>query len=175
VGALGELRGGTPTECEKVLDTPNGYAQSCAVNSDLKHFSTSSVAPKPAKPQVLVVDDDITMRGILSETLVARGYEVCVAPRVEDVRAFYDAIHPRVVLLDWILPDGDGLQLLPEIKRQWPGTEVIMMTGYGAEEIAQRAEQLGAFYFLKKPFPLDALVAAVRSACQQSSRAEPGR
>ena len=122
--------------------------------------------PQPAKDQVLIVDDDITIRGILSETLVGRGYEVCVAPRVEDVRAFYKAIEPRVVLLDWKLSDGDGLQLLPEIKRRWPATEVIMMTGYGAEQIAERAAELGACLVINKPFSLDDLILAVRSACR---------
>ena len=48
---------------------------------------------KPAKPQVLVVDDDITIRGLLTETLVDRGYEVCVAPRVEDaLNRIHDAL-----------------------------------------------------------------------------------
>jgi two-component system response regulator AtoC len=121
---------------------------------------------KPAKPQVLVVDDDITIRGLLTETLVDRGYEVCVAPRVEDARAFYQVIHPQVVVLDWRLPDGDGLQLLPEIKRQWPDTEVIMMTGYGTPAIQAQAAQLGAIGFLNKPFLLDELILAVHAACQ---------
>jgi DNA-binding NtrC family response regulator len=150
---------------KNVLDSGNGWAQGFTVNTDNKQFPVSS------KSQVLVVDDDITIRGLLSATLVARGYEVCVAPRGEDVRAFYQVIQPQVVLLDWLLPDGDGLQLLPEIKHQWPTAEVIMMTGYGGEEIARRAAQLGAFRFLKKPFSLDDLVAAVQSACQHQARA----
>jgi DNA-binding NtrC family response regulator len=128
---------------------------------------------KPAKDQVLIVDDDITIRGILSETLVGRGYEVCVAPRAEDVRAFYKAIEPRVVLLDWRLTDGDGLQLLPQIKRHWPDTEVIMMTGYGAELIAEQAAKLGACLVLNKPFSLDDLVAAVHAACQHQLPKRP--
>lgn len=121
-----------------------------------------------AKPQVLVVDDDLTLRGLLSSTLMERGYEVCVAPRAEDARAFFDAIQPDVVVLDWRLPDGDGLQLLPEIKRHWPQTEVIMMTGYGNPTIQTQAAQLGAIGFLNKPFLLDDLILAVHAACQHA-------
>ncbi len=152
---------------KKVLDSGNGCAQDFTVNTDKKQFPVSS------KSQVLVVDDDVTIRGLLSATLVARGYEVCVAPRGEDVRAFYQVIQPQVVLLDWLLPDGDGLQLLPEIKHHWPAAEVIMMTGYGGEAIARRAAQLGAFRFLKKPFSLDDLALAVQAACQRHSEARP--
>ena len=135
------------------------------MTDDIVDLPMKTTPSKPAKDQVLIVDDDITIRGILSETLVGRGYEVCVAPRAEDVRAFYKAIEPRVVLLDWKLTDGDGLQLLPEIKRRWPDTEVIMMTGYGAEQIAEQAAKLGAGLVLNKPFSLDDLAAAVRAAC----------
>ena len=125
---------------------------------------TTSCATR--KAQVLVVDDDLTIRGLLSEALVARGYEVCVAPRVEDARAFFSAIRPEVVVLDWRLPDGDGLELLPEIKRRWPDTEVIMMTGYSTPALQAEAVERGAIGFLNKPFLLDDLILAVHAACQ---------
>lgn len=133
----------------------------------IPYVSMNTQSQRKSKDQVLIVDDDITIRGILSETLVGRGYEVCVAPRAEDVRAFYKAIEPCVVLLDWKLTDGDGLQLLPEIKRNWPNSEVIMMTGYGADQIADQAAKLGACLVMNKPFSLDDLIQAVRSACKR--------
>jgi two-component system response regulator AtoC len=124
-----------------------------------------------AKSQVLVVDDDLTIRGLLSDALVSRGYEVCLAPRVEDARAFFQVVHPAVVVLDWRLPDGDGLELLPEIKRQWPDAEVIMMTGYGTPGIRMEALRLGAIGFLNKPFMLDDLILAVHAACEHRRQA----
>ncbi len=119
---------------------------------------------KPNASQVLIVDDDFTTRGLLSDVLVTHGYEVCVAPRVADVRAFFEAIQPDIILLDWKLPDGDGIELLPEIKRQWPRTEVIMITGFGSPELAEEAARRGAFRFLSKPFYVDDLLLAVKEA-----------
>lgn len=127
-----------------------------------------------AKSQVLVVDDDHTIRGLLSDALMARGYEVCLAPRAEDARAFFPAVHPAVVVLDWRLPDGDGLELLPEIKRCWPDAEVIMMTGYSTPSIRKEALRQGAIGFLNKPFMLDDLILAVHAACEHRKNAPNG-
>ena len=126
---------------------------------------------KTAKTQVLIVDDDFTTRGLLSEVLVTHGYEVCVAPRAADVRAFFEAIHPDVVLLDWKLPDGNGIELLPEIKRHWPQTQVVMISGFATEDVALEAAQRGAFRFLTKPFYVDELLTAVKEAGEQGPQA----
>ena len=119
---------------------------------------------RPSKTQILIVDDDYSTRGLLSDMLVTHGYEVCMAPRVADVRAFFEAIQPDGVLLDWKLPDGDGIDLLPEIKRQWPHSQVVMISGYATPDVEQEALKHGAFRFLMKPFYIDDLLKAVKDA-----------
>jgi DNA-binding NtrC family response regulator len=114
--------------------------------------------------QVLIVDDDFTTRGLLSDVLVTNGYQVCVAPRAADVRAFFGAIEPGVVLLDWKLPDGDGIALIPEIKSHWPNTNVVMISGYATPDVTTRAANNGAFKFLVKPFYTEELLQAVKEA-----------
>jgi len=125
--------------------------------------------PNSQGKQVLIVEDDFSMRGLLSNVLIRAGYEVCVAPRAKDVWAFSGAIEPAVVVLDWKLPDADGLELLPEIKQHWPHTEVIMITGYGTPDIERKARQRGVFCFFNKPFHVENLQLAVKQACEPKS------
>lgn len=120
--------------------------------------------------RVLVVDDDITLRGVMAATLLAHGFEVSHAPRVLDVRAFYDVICPDVVVLDWKLPDGDGLELMPELQRVWPEARIIIITGHATFDAAFEAARRGAFRFLTKPFHVTELVGAVAAACEYKSR-----
>lgn len=121
--------------------------------------------PPASKCRLLVVDDDLATQMMLSEVLIGEGYEVFLAPRVQDVRACFEGPRPDVILLDWRLPDGDGMELLKEITSLWPATRVVMMSGYGSSDVAAMAAQRGAFEFLGKPFHVAQLIQTVRRAC----------
>ena len=75
---------------------------------------------------------------------------------------------PDVVILDWQLPDGDGIALLPQVKRRWPNSEVIILSGYGTFDAAVEATKLGAFHFVGKPVDVPALRLLVQRAAEHS-------
>ncbi len=124
------------------------------------------------KDRVLVIDDDAALREMLSDLLSAWGYEVTTAQSAVEVRAALDKAQPDAVLLDWQLPDGDGIELLPVIKKQWPETQVIVLTGYGTFDLAVEAVKRGAFHFQGKPFDAKALLLLVQRACEHKHMAE---
>ena len=79
---------------------------------------------------------------------------------------------PDVVLLDVKLPDADGLDLLPQIKKRWPDTEVIVLTGHGTITMAVEAGRRGAYNFLSKPFENEKLLADVKCAIERKEQNE---
>ena len=79
---------------------------------------------------------------------------------------------PDVVLLDVKLPDADGLDLLPKIKKRWPETEVIVLTGHGTISMAVESGRRGAYNFLSKPFENEKLLADVKCAVERKQQNE---
>ena len=104
------------------------------------------------KPKIMIVDDEETIRLFVKAVLETEGYEVSEVGTAAALRQACEGPQPDVVLLDLKLPDGDGLALLPPMKKKWPDTEVIVLTGYGSIEVAVEATKRGAYYFQPKPF-----------------------
>src|SRR5262245_40587984 len=107
---------------------------------------------------ILVVDDEELIRWSLSERLKGDGYTVVEA---ETGRAALERLQDGVdlVLLDYRLPDTDGLSVLREIKKFDPDILVILLTSFVSVETAVEAMKLGAFHFANKPFNLDEISA----------------
>jgi len=116
---------------------------------------------------ILVVDDEDSIRHFVSRSLKDDGYHVRSAGTAEDARAAFSDETPDLVILDMKLGQDDGLELLAAFKRQSPETVVIVITAFGETETAVRAMSQGAFYFLKKPLQLDELNTIVGRGIEQ--------
>lgn len=121
-----------------------------------------------ASKEILVVDDEIGIRELLSEILFDEGYRVHLAENAAEARIFRSQRVPDLVLLDIWMPDTDGISLL----REWVAEDllnmpVIMMSGHGTIETAVEATRIGAVDFLEKPIALQKLLATVAKAIRQ--------
>ncbi len=111
----------------------------------------------PTVTTVLVVDDDVAIRDLLAMALSRRGYQMLTAGTVAEGLTLVTKYRPELVLLDFQLPDGDGLAALQQIKSFHPSCSVIMATGHGNEELAVTLMKAGASEYLLKPFDMRTL------------------
>jgi DNA-binding NtrC family response regulator len=103
------------------------------------------------KTRVLLVDDEEQFVDALSERLTIRDYEITTSLNGEDALEKIRQYNYDVVILDVAMPGTDGIEVLREIKKLKPLTEVIMLTGHGTVETAIEGMKRGAFDFLMKP------------------------
>lgn len=121
---------------------------------------------------VLIVDDEAGIRSSLEAILREEDYAVTSAGTAAEALTLIRDADFQAVLLDIWLPDGDGLDVLTEIRRKDNGRrlanapEVIMISGHGTIETAVRATKLGAFDFLEKPLSLERTLLVLRNAVQ---------
>lgn len=141
-------------------------------------LTPAGAPPGPRGPlshaaRVLVVDDDRAVRTVLQVNLSKHGMEVELAPTVAQALAI---LHERafdVVLTDVRMPGGTGLELLAQIKKSWPDTQVVVMTGYGSVEDAVAAIKAGAADYIIKPIAREELIIILDRAVEQRTlRAE---
>jgi len=112
--------------------------------------------------RILVVDDEIGIRELLREILTDLGHEVVVAESATQARTQFRSHHPELVLLDVLLPDGDGISVLQDLTRSHPAVRVIMLSGHATIDTAVEATRIGALEFLEKPISLQRLLGSVQ-------------
>jgi DNA-binding NtrC family response regulator len=115
------------------------------------------------KIRILVVDDDETMREVLTVRLEDWGYEVVTAPDASEARTAIEQVRPAVVLADIVLPGMSGLDLLRHLKEDDPERPVLLMTGHGTVDLAVEAMKDGAEDFLTKPIETEKLKSALEA------------
>ena len=123
---------------------------------------------------ILVVDDELGIRALLSEILADEGHTVELAENAAQARACRERMRPDLVLLDIWMPDVDGITLLKE----WGATAqltmpVIMMSGHGTIDTAVEATKFGAMAFLEKPITLQKLLRAVEQGLAKPAPRAP--
>ena len=126
--------------------------------------------------EILIVDDEVGIRELLSEILQDEGYRVALAENAGEARAYRQRAQPALVLLDIWMPDTDGVTLL----REWATSgqltmPVVMMSGHGTIETAVDATKIGAFDFLEKPVGLQKLLSTIARALKNAAVQEPRR
>jgi len=115
--------------------------------------------------QILVVDDEVGIRELLSEILREEGHQVRLAENAGEARLIRNRVRPDLVLLDIWMPDTDGISLLKEWATGGQLTmPVVMMSGHGTIDTAVEATRIGAFGFLEKPIALQKLLTTVGQA-----------
>ena len=133
--------------------------------------SALTTAPPSMRSRVLVVDDDPTMLRFAHNALSGAGYDVLVTGDSDDIARLIRDERPKLVLLDLMLPDCDGLELLEEVP-ELSDLPVILITAYGRDETVARAFELGVEDYLVKPFSPTELVARVGSALRRNRETE---
>src|SRR5207248_1414944 len=126
--------------------------------------------------EILIVDDEVGIRDLLSEILRDEGYKVSVAENAGQARSYRAKAQPSLVLLDIWMPDTDGVTLL----REWAANgqltmPVVIMSGHGTIETAVEATKIGAFDFLEKPIGLQKLLSTVTRALKAAAGQAPRR
>jgi len=118
----------------------------------------------PTPPTVLVADDDRSIRTVLTQALGRSGYQVRATGSAAMLWRWVEEGEGDLVITDVVMPDDNGLDLLPRIKRQRPDMRVIVMSAQSTLITAVKAAQRGAFEYLPKPFDLAELLAVVGRA-----------
>jgi len=122
---------------------------------------------------ILVADDDRAIRLVLSQALGQLGHNVRAAGDAATLWTWVERGEGDVVITDVVMPDENGLDLIPRIKTQRPDLPIIVMSAQNTLLTAIRATERGAFEYLPKPFDLRALIGAVERALNQTGQPEP--
>lgn len=122
--------------------------------------------------KILVVDDEKVVRVTLSDLLSKEGYEVESADSGKAAIEKTKVKKYDVVILDVILPDMNGIEILSNIKRRSPSTQVVIITGFGTIEDAVRAVKIGAYDYVGKPFKKGEIQSLVKRVLEETKLKE---
>ncbi|PLY02682.1 MAG: hybrid sensor histidine kinase/response regulator [Desulfuromonas sp.] len=114
--------------------------------------------------KILVVDDERVILDLATMVLSARGYQIETAFSGADALDRVASLQPELILLDYMMPEMDGLTVLRQLRAQYPDTYVIMFTGKGSEELAVELMKAGASDYIRKPFNNQNLVERIENA-----------
>lgn len=126
------------------------------------------LAGQPA-PRLLIVDDDKVFLARLARAMEARGYAVSTADSVAEGLLVVKADPPAYAVVDMRLADGNGLEVISELKSRREDARAIVLTGYGNIATAVHAVKLGAFDYLAKPADADEIHAALNASSDQKA------
>jgi two-component system response regulator AtoC len=120
--------------------------------------------------RVLLVDDDVLVRWSLRQALLARGFEVLEAASGKEALQLAQEQRFAGAVIDWSLPDTDGLTLLAAIAQACPGCRLLLLTAYLSDDLTARALESGAAQVLAKPFEVDDIASRVALEVHASTR-----
>ncbi len=119
-----------------------------------------------SRGRVLIVDDDAAVRFGVRDFLGLHAYEIVEATSCAEGEAAFRTEKPDVVVLDYRLPDGDALALLPKLREADAGIPIVVLTAHGSIDLAVQAIKVGADQFLTKPVELAALLVVLERAIE---------
>ena len=147
---------------------PGGALKSANAAGTLRRPFANRVGPGNAgvQPSVLIIEDEEDVRSALAKRLRMHGCLVEMAATAKVGLKHLAEAGPDILLLDYRLPDADGLELLEKVRRQWPDVLVVMMTAYTNVDVAIHAIRLGAYDYVAKPFSLDEMMVIIDKALE---------
>ncbi len=113
--------------------------------------------------KILVIDDEASIGEMIRDYLADEGYEVWISTDIDEGLAVLAQEKPSLVLLDVMLPGIGGVECLKQIKKRFPQTIVVMLSGLHDEDTAKQAIRLGAYDYVTKPFNLSFFQANILS------------
>ena len=119
---------------------------------------------------ILIADDDRAIRTVLTQALARLGHDVRATGNTATLWRWIEDGDGDLVITDVLMPDGNGLDLLPRIRKQRPELRVVVMSAQNTLLTAVKATERGAFEYLPKPFDLNELVQVVRRAFSEPAR-----
>jgi DNA-binding response OmpR family regulator len=128
----------------------------------------------PSSPKILVVDDDVRLRDLLTRYLVEQGFEVRAIPDARDLDKRLQRDPPHLVVLDLMLPGEDGLSVCRRLRGAGETVPIIMLTAKGEDVDRIVGLEMGADDYLPKPFNPRELVARIHAVLRRHERVAPG-
>lgn len=113
--------------------------------------------------RILIIEDEITLNKTLAEGLKEFGYQSDVVETLKDGEYYLDIRNYDLILMDWMLPDGNSIDIIPDIKANTPKTAVVVLSARDDNESEIAALRAGADDFIRKPFDFDVLVARLEA------------
>ncbi|MAS92792.1 MAG: DNA-binding response regulator [Verrucomicrobiales bacterium] len=123
--------------------------------------------------KILVIDDEAAILNLMAKSCRQQGHDVTAVQTGKDGLQALDATHPDLMIVDLLIGDMNGLDIIRHCSENYPDIQVIMVTGNGSVETAVQAMRLGAFDYLTKPFELADLQRTVELALQQKGKPKP--
>ncbi len=124
------------------------------------------------KGKILIIDDEEKLRKLLFRIITLEGYDVEEAGTLAEARKMLDKKTYHLVLCDVKLPDGNGVEFIPEFKEKHPRTEIVSLTAYGTIHDGVKAMKSGAFDYLTKGDDNDKIIPLVEKAVEKASQAQ---
>jgi DNA-binding NtrC family response regulator len=142
-----------------IAERLNDYGLILIIYKAVSRYQEKVKIKQEKKPSdyIIIVDDECDICEYTERFLAREGYKVCAMTDPNVVLDQVRALKPSVVLLDVVMPDMDGIELLKKIKKLSPQTSVIMLTGVKDESVVREAIESGASDYIVKPFSLDQL------------------
>src|SRR5580698_895769 len=136
-----------------------------------RNFSESAAGNAMTLPTILIADDDRSIRTVLTQALGRSGYQVRSTGNAATLWRWVEDGEGDLVITDVVMPDENGLDLIPRIRKLRPDLRVVVMSAQSTLMTAVKAAQRGAFEYLPKPFDLQELLAVVARALATPSAA----
>ncbi|WP_415238097.1 response regulator [Seleniivibrio woodruffii] len=117
--------------------------------------------------KILIVDDDDELRSNIDEILVTAGFQTRQASGASEAMKMIQADCPDLIIVDYMMPEINGMELISSVKKSHPSVKIIMITAFAAIESAVEAMKKGADDYISKPFKKDALILSVRKNLEE--------